>query len=165
MVKGSVGAGLLLGVADACVVDGLQLLDEYGLGVLNVAEGDRALAEVSFLHLTVDDVLYEVADALLGIVGQRSRCGLYGVGHHEYGLLLGEGVGAGVGEEEVIDGLVGMRVLVVDVEVLGLALPVVRGYEVAYLPGQVVLVGQLLSLGDVADDDLRALDVGETVVG
>jgi len=60
-----------LGIADACVVDGLQLLYEYGLGVLDVAEGDGAVAEVALVNLRVDDAADEFADALFRIVGQR----------------------------------------------------------------------------------------------
>ena len=33
------------------IIDGLELFDEHGLGVLNVTEGDGALAEVTLGHL------------------------------------------------------------------------------------------------------------------
>jgi hypothetical protein len=33
------------------MIDGLQFLDEDGLGILDVAEGDRTLAEISISHL------------------------------------------------------------------------------------------------------------------
>ena len=59
------------GIADACVVDGLQFLDEDGLGVLDVAESDGTIAEVALVHLCVDDAADEFADALFRIVGQR----------------------------------------------------------------------------------------------
>ena len=52
------------------MIDGLQLLDEYRLGILDVAEVDGALAEETVVHLTVDQLVYQVADALLSVVGQ-----------------------------------------------------------------------------------------------
>ena len=61
---------LLRGIADAGVIDGLQLLDEYRLGILDVTEGYGTLAEIALSHLGVDNLLYQSADALLGIVGQ-----------------------------------------------------------------------------------------------
>ena len=53
------------------MVDGLQLLYEYGLGVLDVAESDGTVAEVALVNLRVDDAADEFADALFRIVGQR----------------------------------------------------------------------------------------------
>ena len=57
-------------IADACVVDGLQFLNEYRLSILNIAEGDGAVAEVTLGYLGVDDVLHQFADAFLRLVGQ-----------------------------------------------------------------------------------------------
>ena len=57
-------------IADACVIDGLQFLNQYSLGILDVAEGDGTLAEVALSHLRVDDLLYQSADALFRIVRQ-----------------------------------------------------------------------------------------------
>ena len=59
-----------LWVGDAGVIDGLQLFDEHGLGIGDVAEGDGALLEVALSHLGVDETVYQFADALLRIVGQ-----------------------------------------------------------------------------------------------
>ena len=133
---------LQLRIADAGMVDGLEFFDEHGLGILDVAEGDGAVAEVALVDLRVDEVLDEVADAFLRVVGQRARGRLDAVGHHEDGLLLGCGIGTGVGEEQVVDGLVGQLVLLLHVEVLGLTLSVVGADEVADNLRQVVLVGQ-----------------------
>ena len=51
-------SGLLLllqfRVADAGVVDRLQLLDEYRLGIGNVTEGNGTFLEVTLCHLVVD---------------------------------------------------------------------------------------------------------------
>ena len=54
------------------MVDGFQLLDEYGLGILNVAESNRTFAEIAFGYLCVDESLYKAADGLLCVVGKRT---------------------------------------------------------------------------------------------
>ena len=61
---------LQLGITDSGVIDGLQFLYEHRLAVLDVTEGDGALAEVAFADLRVDDACHEVTNGLLGIVGQ-----------------------------------------------------------------------------------------------
>ena len=61
---------LEFGVADAGMVDGLQLLDEDGLGVGDVSEGDWTVLETTVGHLPVDKPFYKFADALLSIVRQ-----------------------------------------------------------------------------------------------
>ena len=58
------------GVGESGVVDGLQLLDEDSLGVGDVAEGDGALLEIAFCHLSVDKSVDEFADGLLRVVGE-----------------------------------------------------------------------------------------------
>ena len=58
-----------------------------------------------------------------------------------------------------------MFVLVSDVEELGFSLSVVGRYEVANGFRQVVAVCHFLSFGNVADDNLCALDVVDHVVG
>ena len=60
---------LQFGVGDTCVVDGLQFLDENGLGVGDVAERDGTLLEIALFHLRVDDAVDHLADAVLRIVG------------------------------------------------------------------------------------------------
>ena len=57
------------GVGEAGVVDCLELLDEDGLGVGNIAEGDGTLLEVAFSHLGIDETVDEFADGLLRVVG------------------------------------------------------------------------------------------------
>ena len=42
---------ILRRITDAGMIDGLQFLNEDGLGILDVAEGDRTLAEISISHL------------------------------------------------------------------------------------------------------------------
>ena len=147
------------------MVDGLQFLDEHRLGILYVTERDGALTEEAVGHHTVDKLVDQLSYGLLGIVGQRARGSLHGIGHHQDGLLLGEGIGAGIGEEQVVDRLIGMLVLVLNIEVFGLALSVVGGYEVSDLYGQVVLVGQFQALSHMTDNHLSAFDAGELVVG
>ena len=141
------------------MVDGLQLFDKYRLGILDVAEGDGTLAEIPLGHLCVNQSFHQVANRLLGIVGQRARGSLDGVGHHQTGLFACERVRTGIGEQQVVDGLVGVLVMIADIEELGLAQSVVCRDKVADDLWQVVLVGYLQSLGDVADDDLRTLNV------
>ena len=49
----SFGARLFLfrRIADTGMVNSLQLLNEYGFGILDVTEGDGTFAEVPFCHL------------------------------------------------------------------------------------------------------------------
>ena len=155
---------LQFGVADARVVDGFQLLLEHLLHGSDVLEGDGALLEVALGHLRVDDFIHQVADAFFVILRQAARGGFHRVGHHQDGLLLGEGIRAGIGEQSLVGFLAGMFVLPRDVEVLGLPLAVVGGDEVLDDLGQVVLLGQLHAAGDVADDHLGALFVGQVLV-
>ena len=61
---------LELGVADAGVVDRLQLLLEERLDGGNVLEGDGAFAEEAVRHLGVDDFIDQSVDALLGVLLQ-----------------------------------------------------------------------------------------------
>ena len=59
------------------MIGGLQFLDKDGLGVLDVAEGDGAVAEVALADLCVDDMVNQFANVLLGIFGQRAGGGLH----------------------------------------------------------------------------------------
>ena len=52
------------------MINGLEFLDEDGLGVCNVTEGDGTFLEVALSHLGVDEAVHEFADGLLRIVGQ-----------------------------------------------------------------------------------------------
>ena len=152
-------------VGKAGVVDVLELFDEDGLGVSDVTEGDGTLTEVALGHLCVDETVHEFADGLLRIVGQRAGGRLDGVGHHEDGLLLGERVRSGIGEQQFVDVVVGVGVLVLHIEELGLALTVVGGDKFADYLRQVVLLSHLDTLGDVADDHLGAVDGTHLLVG
>ena len=58
------------GVGEAGVVDCLELLDEDGLGVGDVTEGDGAFTEIALGHLCVDKTVHEFADGFLCVVGQ-----------------------------------------------------------------------------------------------
>ena len=68
-----------------------------------------------------------------------------------------KGVGAGIGEELVVNLLVGVVVLVLNVEEAGHACSVVGADEVEDDTGQVLFLCHPQTLGDVADDNLRAL--------
>ena len=57
-----------------------------------------------------------------------------------------------------------MVVLLFDIEVLGLALSMVGLDEVLDLLRQVILVGQLDAFGDMADEHLGTVNIGEAVV-
>ena len=57
-----------LGIIYAGVIDRLQLLNQHGLGIGNIAEGNGAFSEVAFCHLGIDKFVYEVADALFRVV-------------------------------------------------------------------------------------------------
>ena len=58
------------GIAEACVIDHLEFLNEDRLGVGYIAEGDGALLEITFCHLGVDESVDEFADGLLCVVGK-----------------------------------------------------------------------------------------------
>ena len=118
-------------ITDTGMIDRLQLLNEHRLGILDVAEGHWAFAEVAFSHLRVDKTFHQVANALFRIVGQRTGGRLNRIGHHQTCLFTGKGVGTGIGEQQVVDGFVGEVVLLLHVEVLGLTQTVVGGNEVA----------------------------------
>ena len=54
------------------MIDSLEFLDEYGLGILDVAERDGALLEIALVHLGVNQSVDEFANSLLGIFRHRS---------------------------------------------------------------------------------------------
>ena len=62
------------------MIDSLELLDEYRLGVGDVTEGDGTFLEIALSHLSVDEAVDEFADGLLGVVGKGSGGGFDGVG-------------------------------------------------------------------------------------
>ena len=49
------------------MVDGLQAFDEHALGEGDVTEGDRTLLEEAVSHLTIDELVDQARDTLLGI--------------------------------------------------------------------------------------------------
>ena len=51
------------------MVDGLQLLDKDCLGILDITESDRTLAEVAVSHLSVNESFYQAAYGLFGVGG------------------------------------------------------------------------------------------------
>ena len=124
-----------------CMVNGLEALDEHQFGLGDVAEGDGALLEEAVGHLLVDEAVDEVADAVFGIFGQRARSRLDGIGHHEDSLFAGERIGAGIGKFLDVDILVGMLILIFNIEVLGDALAVVGEDEVLDEGGQIGALG------------------------
>ena len=121
------------------------------------------MAEIALGHLRVDDFLDQRLYVFFGILFQTARTGLYGIAHHQYRLLTRKGIWPGI-VEGIGRRLPLVAVLPADVEILGAPLAVVRADEVADHGGQVVFVGQLQALGDVADDDARAAFLVETVV-
>ena len=63
---------LQLGVTDARVVDGGQLLLEGGLHLTDLPECERTVSEITLCNLRVDDFLHQVADALFGVFWQTA---------------------------------------------------------------------------------------------
>lgn len=96
-------------------------------------------------------------DALVGVLFKAARGGFDGIGHHENTGLLGEGIGAGIGEFRLVDGAVRVFVAIGVVEELGLSLAVVGGDEVFDGLGQAVFIGHFQSVVDVRDDNLGTL--------
>ena len=107
------------------MVDGLQFFNQYRLSILDVAESDGAFTEKPLSYLSVDKSLNHAAYRLFRVVGQRARGSLYGVCHHEASLFASERIGAGIGKQQVVNGLVRVFVVVVHVEVFGLSQSVV----------------------------------------
>ena len=147
------------------MVDGLQLLDEHRLGILDVAESNGTLAEVAFSHLRVDKTFHQVANALFRIVGQRTGGRLNRIGHHQARLFTGKGVGTGIGEQQVIDRFIRMFIMIMYIEILGLALAVMGRDEITNDLGQIILVSHSQTFRDVTDDNLRTVDVAQRLVG
>ena len=57
-------------------------------------EINRTIAKVATLYIAINNTVYQVADALLGVLVQRTRCRLYPISNHQDSLLTGEGVRA-----------------------------------------------------------------------
>lgn len=60
-------------VRDAGMIDGLESLSQYKLGEGDVAEGDRTFLEEALCHLSVDEFVYQVADALFCVFIERAE--------------------------------------------------------------------------------------------
>ena len=58
------------GIADTSMIDGLQLLNEYRLGILDIAESDGTFAEEALIGHAVNEFVDQLTDALLSIIGQ-----------------------------------------------------------------------------------------------
>ena len=58
------------------MVYSLQLLLEYVLHGGNILEGDGAFLEIAFCHLRIDNLVYQVADALFESAIIRIACSL-----------------------------------------------------------------------------------------
>ena len=151
-------------IANASVIDSFELLDEHSLGICDIAESDRTLAEESVGHHSVDKSIHHITYARLGILLERAGGGLNRVGHHQYGLFAGKGIRTWICEEQLIDIRIRMGVLVFDIEILCLALPVMSGDEIANNTWKIVSLGHLLTLGNMTDNHRRALYFGKIVV-
>ena len=124
------------------MVHGFQFFLEDGLDRGDVLEGNRAFLEVSFLYLTVDDFLHQVGNAFFRIFRQTSGSRFHRVGHHQDGLFLGKRIRSRILERFLVDYLIGVFVLVRDVEIFGQSRTVMRTDEVLDDLWQVVFVGQ-----------------------
>ena len=56
-------------IRESGMVDGLEFLNEDGLGIGYVAESDGTLTEIAFGHLSVNETVDEFTDGLLCVVG------------------------------------------------------------------------------------------------
>ena len=146
------------------MVDALEPFYEHLLGLVDVVEGDGTCAEVALGHLSVDDAVHQLRDALFGVFVERARGRFHGIGHHQNGLFACEGVGTRIAERGLVDNLVGVFVLVFDVEVAGEPLPVVGEYKLFDDVGKVVLFGDVHSFGNMADNNACTLLVRHVVV-
>ena len=68
LLAGGIVFGVQFRIADACVVDILEALDEHLLGLTDVEERDRTVAEVAVGHLSVHQSVDEIRDCLLRIL-------------------------------------------------------------------------------------------------
>ena len=146
------------------MVHRLQLFLEQTLHHVNVLEGDGALLEVSFGNLGIDNLVDQVADAFFGVFRQTAGSSFHRVGHHQYSLFLGERIGTGIAELVGVYLFIGMFIFIGDIEIFCQTLAVVRTDEVADDLWQVMLFRQFQSVGHVADDDLGALLIAQTLV-
>ena len=107
-------------VTDTGVVDYLQTLYQHLLGHIDIVEGDGAVGIVAIVHLTVDEGVHQVTDALFGVFLQRAGGCLHGIGHHEDSLFTGEGVRSCIREDGLVDFLLRVLVPIRNIEILGL---------------------------------------------
>ena len=56
-------------IRESGLVNGLEFLNEDGLGIGYVAESDGTLTEIAFGHLSVDETVDEFSDGLFCVVG------------------------------------------------------------------------------------------------
>ena len=90
--------------------------------------------------------------------------GFYAVYYHHHGSLAREGGGTIVSEVVGVDCLTEMGFFVFGIEIAGEGGAVVGADKLLHLAGQVVLLGQVETVGYVADDDGGTLAVIELVV-
>ena len=76
-----------LGISNARVINGFQAINQYALGILNIAERNGTLLEIARLHLSVDNLIDEAADSFFGVFLEGAGGGFHGIAHHEDGCF------------------------------------------------------------------------------
>ena len=119
-LNGSLALLVLFGIAYSCVVYCHESLLEYILYGVDILECKRTLAVGLAVDLLVNYAVYHRTYVLLGILLDAVRSCLNTVGHHKYRLFACGGHGTRVCEECLVNILVGVGILVRDIEITGL---------------------------------------------
>lgn len=90
------------------MVDGGEFGLEHLADAGDVVEGEVAVVELFLFYLAVDDVVDEAVHGFFVVGFEAFAGGLDAVNNHDDGCLGGEGCGACVAEEGVVDGLSGV---------------------------------------------------------
>ena len=142
------------------MIYGLETGDELLLSHFYIMECERTIFEVSFGHLSIDDVVDQRTEGFIGNRLQTPRGCLNRIGHHQDGLFQGTWIRTGISEGLFVDCFIGMTVEILNVEVFRLALTVMGGDETAQYGRQVMLLGHFQAVGHVLNDDLRTAFFG-----
>ena len=140
---GFVGGGVDHRIGNAGMVDAEHFGFEHFADAGDVAEGEVAVFQLVLADFAVDDAVNELVDGLAVVVFETLAGGFDAVDNHDDGSFAGVGGGARVLEVGDVEGLVGMLVDLLGVEVAGDGSAVVCADEVLNRRREVVFFCQL----------------------
>ena len=120
-------------------------------------ETDGSLTQQSIGNLAVNNLAHHGSNGLLGMLFQAFGRSLTGVGHHQYGGLLGLRIRSRIGEWGLVHLLVGTGFASLIIEIAGDALAMMLGNQVLDNLGQIGVFGNLQAIGDMVNDNLGAV--------